>query len=304
MKLAILGDIHLTPHIPKCRLDDYPEIQLKKLQHIFDYCINNGVDKIVCVGDVVEKAQLPLHFASKLIKFFNKFEVLDYKIPFYSVVGNHDTAFHSLVSDNTIFGVMKYAGLINIDPPVIDAGICIQFVHYGQEIPKPIEGKYNILFIHAGISEDKAWWQEQTKEKWWSAQEFLAENPYELVFSGHNHKRFKYSARLGKKRLYNCGSICRASVDQYEHKPCFYILDTDTKEVEEIEIPIADASLVIDKERQDDTKLVNEKIASFVSGFDSEQKILLDFHSILWNNAKTVEAGEDCMKILKECVGD
>jgi 2',3'-cyclic-nucleotide 2'-phosphodiesterase (5'-nucleotidase family) len=197
---------------------------------------------------------------------------------------------------------MKNAGYIKTTPIIIDEHFNMQFVNYGEEIPEPVEGLFNILVIHAGISEEEAWWQEKSNEKWWTGKEFLAEHKYQLVFSGHNHKRFKVETRMGKQRLYNCGSVCRSSVDQVNHIPAFYVFDTDTKEVTEVEIPIEKAELVIDINSHDEAKRVNEQIASFVDGFSSETEILLDFESVLWETAKDVKAGPEINKILEKCI--
>jgi DNA repair exonuclease SbcCD nuclease subunit len=302
MKFLFIGDCHLTNHTPHCRLDeDYTQTQFNKLNWIFDYAMNNGVSSIVCVGDFLDTIKFPLHFTNRIIDLLKELNLPIANIPFYSCRGNHEIYFRNHNSKNTTFSILENIGLIKTSN-ITHSNVKITLCHYNEPIPEPVEGLFNILVIHAGISEEEAWWQEKSNEKWWTGKEFLAEHKYQLVFSGHNHKRFKVETRMGKQRLYNCGSVCRSSVDQVNHIPAFYVFDTDTKEVTEVEIPIEKAELVIDINSHDEAKRVNEQIASFVDGFSSETEILLDFESVLWETAKDVKAGPEINKILEKCI--
>jgi acetolactate synthase small subunit len=81
---------------------------------------------------------------------------------------------------------------------------------------------------------------------------------YDLILTGDNHHTFNY-----KNRILNSGSTMRASIDQVDHKPCFFIYH-DKKNVEQIEFDIEDAAKVL---RLDDTnkeKEVNSKLINFV----------------------------------------
>lgn len=299
MKYCIIGDFHLTNHIPVCRLDNYPEAQKKKLEWIFNYCVDNMIERIISVGDFLDKAQFPLHFISETVDLFKPLKTYIANIPFYSVIGNHDSSFHSVLSNNSVFGVLKKAGFIKTEPP-IDSNCVFHFVHYQEPIPEPIKDKFNVLIIHTGISEKPLHFD--TKERWHTAKDFLKDYGFQLVFSGHNHKRFKESYRTGSRRLYNCGSVCRSSVDQFDHEPYIYIFDSDTREVEEIPVPITDASLVINKEAHDNKKEIDMKIASFVEGFGNQENISLDFLSNLWHSPSVVGADEKVKEIIQICV--
>jgi DNA repair exonuclease SbcCD nuclease subunit len=300
MKYCVIGDFHLTNHTPVCRTDDYPETQKNKLKWIFDYCVDNHVNKIVTVGDFFDKAQYPLHFISSCFSLFKPLNTYMVNIPFHSVAGNHDLTFKSLLSNNSAFGVLSESGIIKKEPPEDDKECVFHFCHYGEDIPEPEKDKFNVLIIHIGISEEEL--NFEIKEPWYTAKDFLKEHKFDLVFSGHNHTRFKYSARAGKRRLYNCGSICRSSVKQKDHEPYIYIFDSVTKEVEEIPIPIPDSRIVIDAERHENRKEIDMKISSFVNGFEDSEKISLDFFSNLWNSKNVNEAEERVKKIITECV--
>jgi DNA repair exonuclease SbcCD nuclease subunit len=278
---------------------DYVEEQFKKLNWIFDYGINHGVSEFICVGDVFETPQHPIHFINRVTGLLKGLTTPFVSIGFNSVYGNHDLLLRDKESTNTTFSLLENTGLIKTNN-LKYGDVNIIFSHYGEEIPTDLPDGYNVLITHTGISEKPI--NFPTNEKWYTGKDFLKEFPYHLVFSGHNHKRFQVSTPMNKQRLYNCGSIMRSSVDQFDHVPAFYVFDTDTKEVETIEIPIKKPHLVIDKEAHDDKKMVDEKIASFVNGFDSETEILLDFTSNLWQSASNVEADEEVMQILKECV--
>jgi hypothetical protein len=279
--------------------EDYVDEQFRKLNWVFDYGINHGVKAVFCVGDFLDSPQFPIHFTNRIIELLKGLKTFVADIDFYCAMGNHCMLLRDRDSTNTTFSLLKNSGLIKTEN-VSYGDTNIILAPYGEEIPTDLPDGYNVLITHTGISEKPI--NFQTNEKWYTGKDFLKTYKYDLCFSGHNHKRFQVSTPMNKKRLYNCGSVMRSNVDQYDHVPAFYIFDTETKEVETIEIPVKKPHLVIDKEAHDDKKMVDEKIASFVNGFDSETEILLDFQSNLWQSASSVDADEEVMQILRECV--
>jgi len=285
MKLLLTGDWHLRWGKPRYRTDDYTETQLGKLWYLLDCAKDHGCAAILQPGDMTENypvAKFPHRLMQRCISVFR-----GDGIPIYTVWGQHDGNYHADF-ENTPLKVMDAADVVTIlDEGNHDTflssrgpGVRVYGAGWDEDIPSVDQatGYRNILLIHRMISNADYW---SGHVAYRQAQEFLASHPeFDLVVSGDNHHHFM--VEQDGRYLVNCGSLMRTNIDQRDHKPVFYIYDTDDRTVEKYEIPIVSAEEVFDLENYETLTSNRKEARAFVeelgrrgelSGFDFEQDL-------------------------------
>ena len=239
MKLVYLSDLHLRPSAPINRKDDYVEEQFRKLDFVIDYA--NEIDgHIIIGGDLLDRAtNHPSWFVNRVMECLDRaYNVIDI------IPGNHDLLGHSLESyaTNTI-KTISYLDMVYIHTESLSFG-GISFCPFGLAPTKPQRSK-NILVLHEPVFEDTAPFYMPDAL---TVEQLEAKYPgYDLYLAGDIHIPCQKSKTLVS------GSMMRMTVAQKEHRPRFYVIDSETLETETVYIPInedvwADTTEVVEDE--------------------------------------------------------
>jgi DNA repair exonuclease SbcCD nuclease subunit len=295
MKILFTGDWHYTNKTPISRIDDYPNALKNKIVYIFDTAYEQNVDIIIQPGDLTDS---PFIDYSNYIDLFNLIDGNSRNIPIYSVYGQHDLTYrnkgntpldalhHSIHNFQMDFGCVQYE---NID---------MYGVSYGEAIPEianPTE--FNILIIHKMILYKKG---EDWQDGYDISTDFLSKNKFDLIISGDNHQSFMIEKIGPKKRfLFNCGSLMRSTIEQIDHKPCFYIFNTDTRKYEKFMIPIQPWQKCFDLEKKVKEDENDEKMKAYISGLKTHKSLGLNFVDNLIQYMEKNKVGSDIQTIIK-----
>ena len=248
MKLVLLSDLHLLWQNPVARLDNLVEVQFSKLLYPLDWCRNNDAI-LLQAGDFNDRprswAGLP-----QIITFLK-----GYGVKIYCVAGQHDYYMYSEESRlSTTLGILNEIELVKIlneNPVYIDYynnkknHISLYGCSFGEKIPEIRDrGDFNIFVIHAPIAENPLF----PNQNYMDAKKFLKENKdYNLILCGDIHREF--CIEVNGRYIINTGCMLRKTADEYnfQHKPCFYSFDTDTKEIEKHIIPHKPAEEILSR---------------------------------------------------------
>lgn len=258
MKLCCGADWHLRATCPVNRIDkDYFETCKEKCDFIFNYMNENKIAYFLHAGDLLDIPIVPDRIKTYLTRNFKKYFS-------YMVLGQHSLTMRALIDNSSIAVMLEGGCLIRLgEKPLIMSNINIYGCSFNEEIPKILDKRnYNILVIHKMIS-DKDYWQGHVE--YTSAKKFMTDHKFDLIISGDNHNTF--TCRIKNRLLLNSGSLTRSRVDQKDHKPCFFVVDTDTQEFEQIFIPIKSAEEVFNFTDKDVKS--NEDLDKFISEFES-----------------------------------
>lgn len=236
MKLVYIADLHLRASAPINRKDDYVEEQFRKLDFIIDYV--NSVDGVLLIGgDVFDRAtNHPSWFLNRIIRSFTSIKYISDIIP-----GNHDLLGHSLETfDANSICLLDYLGRVRVfkeqsvmfydkvQVQMLPFGCTFDTSHITNPMDVPCPNK--ILLLHEPVFEDTVPFYmpdalnvEQLEKKY---------PGFAMYLAGDIHIPCQKSKTLVS------GSMMRMTTAQKDHKPRFYVIDSDTLEVETVFIPI------------------------------------------------------------------
>lgn len=298
MKFLICGDLHLTPHTPENRIDDFEETSLRKLKFILDTAGKNKVHAILQPGDFTDSPTMPWNYFTKVVDLINS-----YSISIITVYGQHDLKYRNK-GNTSLDGLASACPNIRIlhsESPSIDIGgiHIIEGLSYGETATTVIG---DTLLLHRMIipSEKDKIWVGQKEYK--LVKTLMNEYGTDLIISGDNHHHFRVA--YGKKTLINCGSILRARIDQMDHKPVCYIHDINKPlNVFVIYIPIEPPSEVFDMEEVETVKKRNKELDSFVEGLTQHKEMGLHFEDNLKAYCTKNKIKGEVLDIIEECKG-
>jgi DNA repair exonuclease SbcCD nuclease subunit len=264
MKFLITGDWHYTDKTPSCRIDDYPEVLKNKIQSIINIAKKEKVAAILQPGDLTDT---PFLSYSAYRELYN----LLFDIPIFTVYGQHDLRYRN--KGNTPLDALQDSlEWFNVSKKIDIGATTVQGVSYGETIPEPTPDVFNILLIHKMIvAVQEAEWQEDYD----LGIDFLTNSKYDLIISGDNHKSFMVGTK--KRFLFNCGSLMRSTIDQIDHKPCFYIFETNDRTYKQYFIPVTTWQKTFDLKKKVKEEERNEHMESFVSGLSEHKDMGLNF---------------------------
>lgn len=295
MKILAISDIHIRSTNVAKRSDDYEDTIFRKLTQI----LNNleGVDVIVCGGDIYDSWRTSKRIVGKTIRLFR-----DINIPFLTVYGQHDQIFRSSNLENTPIGLLEAAGVINIlnDAPFTIGNVDFYGSNFEQEIPKILDkSKINVLSIHRMVISDKKLWNQQ--EEYVTSKSLLDKYDFDLIVSGDNHQSFVNKS--GSKVLINAGCIMRNSISLKDHKPRVIIYDTENPgEVESYYIDIEPFENIFDLEAEEYNNEKRSSLTELSDLLNNSDSIETDFKGIVLNDIKDESVGVN--EIANEVFGD
>lgn len=283
MKLAIIGDIHISDVAPSSRTDDYKTTIFKKLLFIKDYCNQNGADVVVLLGDVFHRKNPNLNshdMVRELISIFSQFKAKVLEVP-----GNHDISMTSKNLNRQPLAVLEEAGAISVigfpytknfvfstesfdvyGLGYSDANDKLSESYFSINENIIDQSKFNILCLHQMVLPDG----ETFFGDFINFAE-LAQFDFDAFCVGHYHPGFMpvLQERYGKIFL-NPGAISRGSLDVHnlDRAPEFVILEIAEKKLvsfEEVQIPHEPASKVFDMQKVNRALVAKEDIENFTS---------------------------------------
>lgn len=269
MRIIACGDLHLVEADPKRRTDNYFKTLVSKIKFIAKYAHQHKADCVVLPGDIFDSHKASNRLISAVIKLLSFVFISLNDEYILTVIGNHDQAYRS--KDNSPVQILISSGVVELldERPIYSSDDSFEFYgcSFGSEIPIPYEDSEakKCLVIHKMIS-DKDYWNGHVKYS--GAIDFLKEHQeYDIVISGDNHHSFtaEYEGRI----LFNAGSLGRSKIDQINHKPCFFDIETDDLSYEQVFIPILPAKQVFDLGAVEKEKEENKALEEFVSSLPS-----------------------------------
>jgi DNA repair exonuclease SbcCD nuclease subunit len=284
---AILAaDIHLRETTPECRTDDFMETQARKLNWL---------------KELQEKYNVPILVAGDL---FNHWKPTPYLLAWtfrnlpddiVAIPGQHDLPAHNMDDiEKSGIQVLADAGkIVLLTEPYAygdkyyDGGIT--GYPWGFELGgiTPFYSS-NIAIIHYGVYESKPHYPGAENSGGTAKSVINKMKGYDLILSGDNHLTFIH--RQGKQLLVNPGSFMRTTAAQADHKPCVFLWDAETNEVEQVFVPIENG--VVSREHIDEPAERDERLESFVSRLDHNIELGISYRTNIRNhlakNAKSI----------------
>lgn len=221
------ADLHLS-HLPPISRspdkEDWYKVQKRYLDHITKLSKRNTLFPIpvICAGDVFDKWNPP----NELVNFALK------NLPhMYAVPGQHDLPNHNLEDiRKSGFWTLSLAKKITplLGDPVQVNNLRLRGFAWGIPLSPCEEVPHSLLFDVA-VVHDLFWVKgkgfhgaPENKRVKNRSESFSG---YDVVVTGDNHKPFHVI--VGDTQIINCGSLMRRTSDQYEYKPCVWLLMSD-----------------------------------------------------------------------------
>ena len=276
-KFALLSDPHLMRVKPEGRTDDVEETSFRKFEYVLDYCEKKMMPLLIS-GDLVD-APRSWHLFKRLVDLFQRFK----GVKVFSVYGQHDSYMRD-TRGTTILGCLNDLGLVRVLEKEIfvihDQGRekwnKVNVIVYGSSfegmIPLPLVFRKmgevrKVLVIHAPIAPGVKPYGKTDPRR------FLGESAlgYDLVLCGDIHEKFKFSklSHKGKAKrwIVNTGPLMRAEATEAmrRHKPCFFVWDAVTGELETRKIPCQEPEEVLSFEHLDRKRGEDQLLETFIA---------------------------------------
>lgn len=270
MRFILLSDLHLMWDSPVGRLDNIWVAQKSKLKYVLDEWARDRRNTIVLqAGDFFDRPR-NWYLLAEIVSLLR-----EYKAPIFCVYGNpyHDGHTH-LGSRATSLGVLEKAGLVEIlgkESVYYDLGEAGMWhlwgAGYGELLPVPPEEcDYNILVVHRMVVGRKIWAGQKNYEL---ASGFLRRhNGYDLILCGDAHQKFLHKTTGGI--ICNAGCMTRKSVDLWDHKPGFFIFNTDDMDVGWERIPYEPPEDVLSRDHIEKREETGQMFKEFVRNAGKE----------------------------------
>jgi len=218
-----ITDLHLANKPPESRTDGYNDQIFKKLQYVFNYCVDKKLKYIALTGDLAHGHTISDELATRFAKLVSEYDI---KILF--VYGNHDIqGGNTNFIHKTNFGLLEiYPWFICVDKnPIVIEDCLIAGYDYDKEkaiqstwlmpdIQTKLKYEKRILLTHPMIV-NEATMIIDGKVKQVNVHE--VETNADLMLCGHYHDGFVGAVRdIALNRdfcIVNPGSLARTAID-------------------------------------------------------------------------------------------
>lgn len=307
MKLLAVGDLHIRPDTPENRIDDFVETQMGKVAWVLEVGRREKCVAMFLPGDLTDHPRIPYHLINRYVALFLGSSMLK-----FGVYGQHDLRYHTshyntpvqnLRSANAIYLLNPHRHMVIPSPD--ETLYHVYGCDYGVEPEEPVHlgpKFFNILVIHKMFVHEKIW---PGQEDYTRANIFLRKSSWDLIVSGDNHQSFT-SDSCGRW-LINCGSLMRTRIDQKDHVPCIYIIDTVTREAKRIVVPHKPFLEVMDIERAQEKKEKDLRIQAFLDQVKDRKEVEisgLDFEKNLNERMQEEDIDNDTREMMQEVMED
>lgn len=267
MKIAFLSDPHIIWDKPIARLDDTRETSLEKFEFVLDWCMDNSALLLIS-GDLTDKPR-SWHMYKRLKELIKR-----YYVRICAVYGQHDMYLRS--KEATMLDLLNIEILTD---DCVSAGIDNTWLYgasYGEEVPEVETDGFNILVIHAPIS-DKALWK---GHDYINSKKFLkAFNEFDIIHCGDIHRSFLNISEDYKRCILNTGPMVRKEATEYnfKHRPCFYWYDAEEDTMNKVEIPHRPAEEVLSRDHIEKQEEVSGMLDDFIESVNMPEEIETNF---------------------------
>jgi len=301
IKLIAAADLHIHDRKPENRTGDYFRQVLNKFEQIVKITHQEKASLLIA-GDFFDSPSVSYNVVRSILAIIKK-----YKVPIYTISGQHDQRYHVSGLSNTPLGLLYETGYVNDLTLPINAEKGFIGASWGEE-PK---SEADVLVLHRMVTKDGPLWHGQ--ENFISAKELLKQYPWaKVVITGDNHLPHLVNY-LGRYQL-NCGSMMRSSKDQIDHKPAVYqikiIDDGDFTNkprivIDEIPLVIEPASRVFDLNKiqkeniqKELTEDAQKKIENFINTLPVTEDEKPNFKTSLHTVMESIKPSEKVKSIV------
>ncbi len=244
MRIAFIGDPHITDSQPGNRTDNYYEALLNKLEFVCSVCEQKNIKFLVMPGDIFNK---PVVSAGVMIDLH--LLVRKYNVKPLVIVGQHDLTFRYLNKRTSAIVNLKRINtlqILNKDGRFLNDDTYISGLSYGETDETPAFNKNcktNILVVHTQVAAKAI----APGVEFTTAKGLVKKyGDFDLIIAGDYH--YNYVRRFGQTIVVNAGILCRNSVTDVarDHKPFMYIYDCTNKILTHKEIPHKPAKEIFD----------------------------------------------------------
>ena len=296
--VVFTADMHLRDSKPKCRTDDFYEVQMEKLFQVIK--IIEKYDAMwVDAGDFFHQARPSYKLIADVLDILTTF-----KQHVFTLCGNHDQPWHNMskIQDSGI-GILHAAGAVSFldDSPIKYGPFKIYGCPYGGDIPEAENWEGTNVLVYHGMVWPNRRGMIPGVEGILAKQMLCRQSQYGLVVSGHNHQTFCTDAK--NRVLCNVGSLTRQTADQIAHQPC--VLVAEDKEGGgfnwHLEYLKVDKDAVSAKHLEEAAKK-EEELNAFVEGLKNMEEASLSFKDNVDRVIRQAKPDEDTIEKIKEAV--
>lgn len=265
MKILIFSDSHIRGINPRSRIDNYYKSCLEKLEEIL--LLSKDCDCIISAGDFLDSPIISNTIIDDILDRIDK-----NKKDFYVIFGNHELVNYNIeASKATSLAHMirrsKYVKLLN---EIEDKNIYIKGYNCSFEAEYELnnEGlfhtskkKNTIAILHQFVT---------LKPFIKTVAHIVAKDMksnYDIIWNSHYHT--PYDKTINNCRFINLGSCGRTSINE-QHMPQVAILDTETKEIQIIQLKTGKKpEEIFDLLKYDELKENEKSIEDFIASLNS-----------------------------------
>jgi len=233
MKVAFVGDVHLSDSPPKVRKDvDYLGTLLEKLSHI--YAEN---DTVVFLGDIFKTPVVSSTTLCRTMVFLKEQQTNRKRT--VSIMGNHDVPYlNGSLLYRTSLGVVAISGLVEVMTGRLMIGdVGISVIPFQKEITCPDEPS-DVLLGHC-------YFESELDIDFSLSRDQLQGKQYKYVILGHDHCPYS-ELRLPEVTILRPGSLCRDrsneyNLDEFGNRVGYYQMIVDSgkiKSVKRVTVPV------------------------------------------------------------------
>lgn len=292
MKFIITGDWHLREDIPRCRKDkDWLKTQMNILNWLY-LTAKKEKANIIQTGDIIHRSTVHSYIITMLLSVASN----NPKVITYLLAGNHDLKYHNVknILKNSFGNIWALAR----NPKFYS--IC-DFANIGKRghWEDDLEGESSELvalhklvyekivpdFVNNGITVLDL------------VEQLKLDNPeMKWLFLGDNHSSF--DCICDDVIVINPGCLIRQASDKKNYQPVVYLIDTEEKTWETIEVP--DNEDMVEDSYVKDIEERNNRIEAFVESVKTGGNMTLDFQSNLQKAMKKSKLSEGVKNIILE----
>lgn len=223
-----LADLHITDVKPINRQDDVRLAALAKLDYVLNKAKENSAT-VVLGGDIFETPKPSYSMLNSVMELLKT-----YKVPVYSIIGNHDVIGANLEEETSAIFTLFKSGLVEHLDTLTIGNLLIKGLDYTKDIKDEYffedTDKKKVLVTHAPLVPQKAIFPHVT------LQDFKTNA--NLVLCSHIHQF--WSLKANNTLYLSPGCMTRLKINEKDNEPLFFIIDENTKpmvKVEKIKIP-------------------------------------------------------------------
>lgn len=288
MKLIVSADWHLRATRPRCRTDEnWIATQAKALDQIYKIAVKKGCSVFV-VGDVYN-TNSDASFECISMAQDLAIDLENEGLSLYVLAGNHDLPHHSTENiDKSAIGILMNSNNVG---EIRVLGGNISASNFDEEDDKNAE----IVFKHILVFPDMKSIPPMCDGL--IAKDLLEEFPNaKWIFTGDYHKNFHYEKN--GRHVVNPGCLLRQVSDMKDYQPGVYYVDTESGEVEFIEIEdnedfIDDSYIIKEQEKE-------KRIEAFASKLNETENISLDYLENVKKSMNENKFGNDLTEVIEE----